>query len=144
MQVAFPYHQSKGPDQMVVCSVLIFQRNHRVQQTENYTWHGQSLHRSIMEMPVSFTPSKDYPKRRNTGTSTGSSAETAEDTVVANSMMRKVIASRLKESYLDAPAFFLNASFSCDNLVAFRNQMKAAGQKVSYNDLVIKSLLRKP
>ena len=111
-------------------------------ETENYTWHGQSLHRSIMEMPVSFTPSKDYPKRRNTGTSTGSSAVTAEDTVVANSMMRKVIASRLKESYLDAPAFFLNASFNCDNLVAFRNQMKAAGQKVSYNDLVIKAVAK--
>ena len=32
MQVVFPYHQSKVPDQMVVCSVLISQRNHRVQQ----------------------------------------------------------------------------------------------------------------
>ena len=109
-------------------------------ETEDYTWHGQSLHRSIMEMPVSFTPSKAYPKRRST--STMNSATTAEDTVVANSMMRKVIASRLKESYLDAPAFFLNASFSCDNLVAFRNQMKAAGQKVSYNDLVIKAVAK--
>ena len=128
---------------MVVCSVLIFRQNHRVQQKRKTIPGTVNLfHRSIMEMPVSFTPSKDYPKRRNTGTSTTVTAEAAEDTVVANSMMRKVIASRLKESYLDAPAFFLNASFNCDNLVAFRNQMKAAGQKVSYNDLVIKAVAK--
>lgn len=108
--------------------------------TEDYTWHGQSLHRSIMEMPVSFTPSKAYPKRRSASTGGSSqAASVSEDAIIANSMMRKVIASRLKESYLDAPAFFLNATFNCDNLVAFRNQMKTAGQKVSYNDLVIKA-----
>jgi pyruvate dehydrogenase E2 component (dihydrolipoamide acetyltransferase) len=110
-------------------------------QTEKYTWHGQSLHTSIMEMPVSFTPSKAYPKRRSTGASSTTQA-TESDTVVTNSTMRKVIASRLKESYLDAPTFFLNARLNCDNLVAFRNQMKAAGQKVSYNDLVIKAVAK--
>jgi pyruvate dehydrogenase E2 component (dihydrolipoamide acetyltransferase) len=94
-----------------------------------------------MEMPVSFTPSKAYPKRRNTGASSTTQA-TESDTVVTNSTMRKVIASRLKESYLDAPTFFLNARLNCDNLVAFRNQMKAAGQKVSYNDLVIKAVAK--
>ena len=130
-----------GPNGRVLSSD-ISAKSSGTAETESYTWHGQSLHRSIMEMPVSFTPSKDYPKRRNTGASTRVNAETAEDTVVANSMMRKVIASRLKESYLDAPAFFLNASFNCDNLVAFRNQMKTAGQKVSYNDLVIKAVAK--
>jgi pyruvate dehydrogenase E2 component (dihydrolipoamide acetyltransferase) len=57
-------------------------------------------------------------------------------------MMRKVIASRLKASYLDAPTFFLNAKLNCDNLVAFRTQMKAAGAAVSYNDLVIKAVAK--
>lgn len=109
-------------------------------QISDYTWHGQGLHGSIMEMPTGFTPSQDYPKRRGKGGSTG--VQTAESTAVPNSMMRKVIATRLKESYLDAPTFFLNAKFKCDNLVAFRTQMKEAGQKVSYNDLVIKAVAR--
>lgn len=128
-----------GPNGRVLSSD-IHPKSTGAADTEDYTWHGQSLHGSIMEMPVSFTPSKAYPKRRNSGAGSGlQSVATGEDTVVANSMMRKVIASRLKESYLDAPTFFLNARFNCDNLVAFRNQMKAAGQKVSYNDLVIKA-----
>ncbi len=109
-------------------------------QISDYTWHGQDLHGSIMEMPTAFTPSQNYPKRRGKGGS--STIEIAESTAVPNSMMRKVIASRLKESYLDAPTFFLNAKFNCDNLVAFRTQMKEAGQKVSYNDLVIKAVAR--
>ena len=94
-----------GPNGRVLSSDIPA-KSSGVAETENYTWHGQSLHRSIMEMPVSFTPSKSYPKRRNTSASTGTSSVSGEDTVVANSMMRKVIASRLKESYLDAPAFF--------------------------------------
>lgn len=56
--------------------------------------------------------------------------------------MRKTIARRLKESYLDAPTFFLNAKFACDNLVSFRSQLKNAGIKVSYNDIVIKAVAR--
>ena len=132
-----------GPNGRVLSSDIPAQTPSGTANTENYTWHGQSLHGSIMEMPVSFTPSKSYPKRRNSsGGGSSSAAGASEDTVVANSMMRKVIASRLKESYLDAPTFFLNARFNCDNLVAFRNQMKAAGQKVSYNDLVIKAVAK--
>ena len=53
--------------------------------------------------------------------------------------MRKTIASRLKESYLDSPAFFLTANFDCTHYVAFRNRIKALypEDKVSYNDLLI-------
>ena len=110
--------------------------------TQDYTWQGRELHGSIMEMPTAFIPSKAYPKRRGQ-TQSGNSASTSDsDSIVPNSMMRKVIASRLKESYLDAPTFFLNSKLNCDNLVAFRNQMKAAGQKVSYNDLVIKAVAK--
>ena len=108
--------------------------------THDYTWQGQALHGSIMEMPTAFTPSKSYPKRR--GQTQSHVSESITDTEVPNSMMRKVIASRLKESYLDAPTFFLNSKIRCDNLVAFRNQMKEAGQKVSYNDLVIKAVAK--
>ncbi len=61
------------------------------------------------------------------------------DEVVRNSQMRKTIARRLKSVWLDAPVFYLTAQFDCDNLVPFRSQLKAAGVKVSYNDLVVKA-----
>jgi pyruvate dehydrogenase E2 component (dihydrolipoamide acetyltransferase) len=61
------------------------------------------------------------------------------DEVVRNSQMRKTIARRLKSVWLDAPVFYLTARFNCDGMVAFRSQLKAAGVKVSYNDLVMKA-----
>jgi pyruvate dehydrogenase E2 component (dihydrolipoamide acetyltransferase) len=62
-----------------------------------------------------------------------------QDTRVSLGNMRKTIASRLKESYLDSPAFFLTAQFDCNHYVAFRNRLKAKfpEAKVSYNDLLI-------
>jgi pyruvate dehydrogenase E2 component (dihydrolipoamide acetyltransferase) len=62
-----------------------------------------------------------------------------KDTQVSLSNMRKTIASRLKESYLDSPAFFLTAQFDCNHYVAFRKRLKAQfpEAKVSYNDLLI-------
>ncbi|MBK9364990.1 MAG: 2-oxo acid dehydrogenase subunit E2 [Deltaproteobacteria bacterium] len=66
--------------------------------------------------------------------------------LVRNSKMRKLIASRLKESYLDAPTFFLTANFDCDALVAFRTtlnqQASAKGVKVSFNDLTLLAVAR--
>jgi pyruvate dehydrogenase E2 component (dihydrolipoamide acetyltransferase) len=56
--------------------------------------------------------------------------------------MRRTIAKRLRASYLDAPTFFLTATLECDALVAFRGELKAAGVKVSYNDIVIKAVAR--
>jgi pyruvate dehydrogenase E2 component (dihydrolipoamide acetyltransferase) len=58
---------------------------------------------------------------------------------VRNSQMRKTIARRLKQAWQEAPAFYLTARFDCDALVAFREQLKAAGLKVSYNDILIKA-----
>ncbi len=112
-----------------------------VADVEHYTWQGQTLHDSIMEMPTQFVPSKAYPKRRGQAQTNAISTST-ESTTVPNSMMRKTIARRLKESYLDAPTFFLNAKFNCDSLVAFRKQIKSAGLSVSYNDLVIKAVAK--
>ena len=64
------------------------------------------------------------------------------DEVHKNSMMRKTIARRLGQVWQEAPSFFLTATFDCDALVAFRSQIKAAGVRVSYNDLVIKACAR--
>lgn len=61
---------------------------------------------------------------------------------VRNSQMRKTIARRLKQVWQDAPAFYLTARFTCDALVAFRAQLKDAGVKVSYNDILIKAAAR--
>lgn len=103
-----------------------------------YTWNNREIHPSIMETPVGFTANQAYPKRR----SKGGGGSSSESTTIANSMMRKTIARRLKESYLDAPTFFLNAKLDCDQLVSFRSQLKNAGIKVSYNDLMIKAVAR--
>ena len=59
------------------------------------------------------------------------------DEVVPNTNMRKTIAKRLKAAYSDAPVFFLTRQFDCDAMVEFRTQLKASGQRVSYNDIVI-------
>ena len=61
---------------------------------------------------------------------------------IPHSNMRKTIAKRLKAVYLDAPTFFLTATLNCDAMVDFRSQLKAAGVKVSYNDIVIKAAAR--
>jgi pyruvate dehydrogenase E2 component (dihydrolipoamide acetyltransferase) len=64
------------------------------------------------------------------------------DEVVRNSQMRKTIARRLKAVWQDAPVFYLTSELVCDAMVEFRGQLKAAGVKVSYNDIVIKAAAR--
>lgn len=103
-------------------------------------WHGKELHGSIMEDPLGFKPATAIPLRR--GIASGDGQAKTSDEVIGNSMMRKTIAKRLKSSYLDAPAFFLNARFNCGEMVAFRAQLKAAGVKVSYNDIVVKAVAK--
>lgn len=69
-------------------------------------------------------------------------APVAASEEIPHSNMRKTIAKRLKAVYLDAPTFFLTATLSCDAMVDFRGQLKAAGVKVSYNDIIIKAAAR--
>jgi pyruvate dehydrogenase E2 component (dihydrolipoamide acetyltransferase) len=65
-----------------------------------------------------------------------------DDTVVPNSPMRSTIATRLKASWLDSPAFYLTACYDCDDFVTLRTRLKAENpdQKVSYNDLLLKCI----
>lgn len=76
----------------------------------------------------------------------GGIAAPKADETVRNSKMRKVIAARLKESYLAAPVFFLTAVLDCDALVAFRKdlnkQVAEQGLKVSYNDLTVAAVAK--
>ena len=78
-------------------------------------------------------------EERSGGASTNIPVHDAPPTVVKNTQMRKTIARRLKASAQDVPAFYLTACFDCDQLVGVRTQMKEAGVKVSYTDLVIKA-----
>jgi pyruvate dehydrogenase E2 component (dihydrolipoamide acetyltransferase) len=59
------------------------------------------------------------------------------DEVVPNNNMRRTIAKRLKAAHSDAPTFFLTVAFDCDAMVTFRNALKAGGNKVSYNDIIL-------
>jgi pyruvate dehydrogenase E2 component (dihydrolipoamide acetyltransferase) len=65
-----------------------------------------------------------------------------ESTSIPHTNMRRTIARRMQESYIGAPTFFLTVAFDCDGLVAFRGQLKAAGVKVSYNDILMKATAR--
>jgi pyruvate dehydrogenase E2 component (dihydrolipoamide acetyltransferase) len=63
-----------------------------------------------------------------------------EDTPV--SQMRKVIARRLGESKFSAPHFYLTIEVNMDKAIATRKQLNeiAAPTKISFNDIVVKSV----
>ena len=152
-----------------------------------FTWKGQAVHDSIMELPAAFevggaegevplasgkvraapaaraaarehrvdlaTVSGTGPRGRITrqdveqaargGARRPAAAEARpEPTEVKVTGMRKTIARRLTEAYLGAPVFFLTANWDVGSLVTFRGQLKEAGVKVSYNDLVLKAAAR--
>ena len=92
---------------------------------------GRVLKRDVETARVPSTPSAGVP-----------TVPAPADETIKNSMMRKTIAKRLTGAWQDAPAFFLTARFDCDALVDFRSALKAAGVKVSYNDIIIKACAR--
>ena len=56
------------------------------------------------------------------------------------SQMRKVIASRLSESLFTAPHFYLTLDIDMDNAIAARKAViDYSGQKISFNDIVVKA-----
>ena len=59
---------------------------------------------------------------------------------VAVSQMRKVIAKRLGESLFTAPHFYLTLDLDMDNAIAARKAIvDFTGQKISFNDIVVKA-----
>ena len=57
------------------------------------------------------------------------------------SQMRKIIASRLSESLFTAPHFYLTMDIDMDNVMAARKAIiEESGEKVSFNDLVLKAV----
>ncbi len=73
-------------------------------------------------------------------------AGTGGYTEVANSTMRKVIASRLQESKQTVPHFYLTIDCQIDELLAMRKKLNTAvpkgdsGYKISVNDFVVRAV----
>jgi pyruvate dehydrogenase E2 component (dihydrolipoamide acetyltransferase) len=53
--------------------------------------------------------------------------------------MRKTIGKRLQEAKTFIPHYYVNQRIDAENLVALREQLKAAGIKLTYNDFVIRA-----
>jgi pyruvate dehydrogenase E2 component (dihydrolipoyllysine-residue acetyltransferase) len=53
---------------------------------------------------------------------------------------RRVIAERMSQSKREAPHFYLQVEIDMTQAVAMRGEMKAAGNKVSFNDMIIKAI----
>ena len=54
--------------------------------------------------------------------------------------MRKIIAKRLTESMKNSPHFYLTAAIDMEPAAALRERRKEQGEKVSYNDLILKAV----
>jgi len=71
---------------------------------------------------------------------TAVAAATAQDVDTPVSQMRKTIARRLSESKFGAPHFYLTVSIDMEKAMDTRKRInEIASQKISYNDLVVKS-----
>jgi len=53
---------------------------------------------------------------------------------------RRIIGERMSQSKREAPHFFLQSEIDMTEAVALREEMKAAGTKVSFNDFIIKAV----
>ena len=76
------------------------------------------------------------------GATLAGAAQQGDSYLVANSQMRKAIASRLQDSKQQAPHFYLTVDCVIDNLLEARkslNAKAAEGIKISVNDMIIRA-----
>ena len=76
------------------------------------------------------------------GATPAGATQQGDSYLVANSQMRKAIASRLQESKQQAPHFYLTVDCVIDNLLEARkalNAKAAEGIKISVNDMIIRA-----
>ena len=96
--------------------------------------NGRIIKRDI-DHYIPFTPSAPAAKFSSAPAGT----ESYRDETV--SQMRKTIARRLADSKFTAPHFYLTLDIDMDNAIAARKVMNAMeGVKVSFNDMVVKSV----
>ena len=109
--------------------------------------HGRILRRDVESAPAPaiHAPENYSPANRAAPLSANSMnvpAAGGASELVANSQMRKSIASRLQESKQQAPHFYLTIDCHIDDLLAARrrlNEKAPEGVKISLNDLVIRA-----
>ena len=96
--------------------------------------NGRIIKRDI-DHYIPFTPAAPVAQF----SSAPSGTESYQDETV--SQMRKTIARRLADSKFTAPHFYLTLDIDMDNAIAARKAMNAMeGVKVSFNDMVVKSV----
>jgi pyruvate dehydrogenase E2 component (dihydrolipoamide acetyltransferase) len=101
-----------------------------------YVAYGVSVQRGSLRMPPQPKPELPIPAQRPAGIQAGSFSDTKA------SGMRRTISSRLTESKSTVPHMYVQADCVIDALMAQRAALKAAGIKVSLNDMVIKAVAK--
>ena len=99
--------------------------------------HGRILKRDVESVAAPATVAGPLSVNFMNVPATGGASE-----LMANSQMRKSIASRLQESKQQAPHFYLTIDCHLDELLAARrrlNEKAPEGVKISLNDLVIRA-----
>ena len=92
---------------------------------------GRIIKADLDQMPVMAT-----------STTSLSQAMGEDSSVIENSQMRKVIASRLQQSMQDSPHFYVNMDIDIGAMLAARktlNDHAPEGVKISVNDMIIKA-----
>jgi len=97
---------------------------------------GRIVRRDV-EAAVLNPPSVSSPSLPQPTSTTITSTESFDEVPV--SQMRKTIARRLSESKFTAPHFYLGITVNMDEAVVSRKKVIDAGEKFSFNDLVIKA-----
>ena len=88
--------------------------------------------------PTSTATQAAAPSSSSSGTAQAFTREGGTYTDTKPSTMRAVIAQRLTESKATVPHFYVTMDCYIDDLMAVRKQLKAAGVKLSVNDMIIK------
>ncbi len=101
-----------------------------------YVAYGVSVHKGSLRMPPQPNPELPPPSQRPEGVPAGSCTDSKA------SGMRRVISSRLTESKSTVPHMYVQADCTIDALMAQRAALKAAGVKVSVNDMVLKAVAK--
>ena len=101
-----------------------------------YVAYGVSVHGGSLRMPPQPQPELPAPSQRPEGVPAGTFTDNKA------SGMRRVISSRLTESKSTVPHMYVQADCTIDALMAQRAALKAAGVKVSLNDMVLKAVAK--
>jgi len=101
-----------------------------------YVAYGVSVQKGALHMPEQPKPELPPPSKRPDGVPAGTYTDSKA------SGMRRVISSRLTESKSTVPHMYVQADCTIDALMAQRAALKAAGVKVSVNDMVLKAVAK--